>query len=105
MKQQPMTEEIYYILLALCVPLDGHEVMDKVCELSNGKVEIGAGTTYGIIRKLHEVDRYIYITESDRRKMYKITNKGKEALEQVFNRLSDIVKVSNERLKKGKLDE
>lgn len=102
MKQQPMAEEIYYILLALFEPLDGHKVIDKVSELSKGKVELGAGTTYGILKRLHEVDHYIYKTDSDNnRKVYEITYKGKEALEQEFNRLSNIVKVSKERLTKG----
>lgn len=106
MKQQPMAEEIYYILLALYEQLDGHEIISKVSELSKEKVELGAGTTYGILKRLHEVDHYIYITESDNsRKVYEITYKGKQALEQEFNRLSTMVKVSKERLTKGNLDE
>ncbi|MDX5475999.1 MAG: PadR family transcriptional regulator [Bacillaceae bacterium] len=106
MKQQTMPEEIYYILLALCMPLDGHEVMEKVSELSHGNVQMGAGTTYGILKRLHEVDHYIYITELDsNRKVYEITYKGKEALEQELNRLSANLKLSKERLTKGNLDE
>jgi DNA-binding PadR family transcriptional regulator len=62
-KYLPLTESTTHILLALTGPLHGYGVMQKVREMSDGLVEIGAGTLYGalstlqnegLIHKVHE---------------------------------------------------
>ena len=40
----PLTEGVYYILLSLYKPRHGYGIMQFVSELSNGRVELGAGT-------------------------------------------------------------
>ena len=51
-KSLPLTETVYYILPALTEPAHGHDVMQKVEELSNGQVRPAAGTMYGAIENL-----------------------------------------------------
>ena len=48
-KYLPLTETTFYILLSLKEPSHGYAIMQKVEELSNGRVRIAAGTMYGAI--------------------------------------------------------
>lgn len=52
--QQPLTEGVYYILLALYEPRHGYGIMQIVEEWSDGRVKLGAGTTYGALKNLQE---------------------------------------------------
>lgn len=52
--QQPLTEGVYYILLALYEPRHGYGIMQIVEEWSNGSVKLGAGTTYGALKNLQD---------------------------------------------------
>ena len=42
--QAPMTEATYYILLALMKPGHGYGMMQRIKELSGGRIEMGPGT-------------------------------------------------------------
>ena len=43
-ERQPMSEAMYYILLALLHPVHGYGVMQRVRELSGGRLVLGPGT-------------------------------------------------------------
>jgi len=87
----PMTEAMYYILLALCQPLHGYAIMGAVGELSRGRVPMGPGTLYGVLNRM-EKERLIELATTDgRRKTYIITAAGREALCQEYLRLSAMV--------------
>ena len=47
--QAPMTEATYYILLALMKPGHGYGMMQRIKELSGGRIEMGPGTLYGVL--------------------------------------------------------
>ena len=47
-KQNALTEPVYYILLSLLTPMHGYGIMQNVKKLTNGRVNIGAGTLYCI---------------------------------------------------------
>ncbi len=88
----PLTETTFYILLALNEPGHGYFIMQKVEELSEGKVRIAAGTMYGAIenllsRKLIEP----FPGEDKRRKMYIITQLGKDVLRMETERLQSLL--------------
>ena len=51
-KQGALTEPVYYILLSLLTPMHGYGIMQNVKKLTNGRVNIGAGTLYGAINTL-----------------------------------------------------
>ena len=51
-KQSALTEPVYYILLSLLTPMHGYGIMQNVKKLTNGRVNIGAGTLYGAINTL-----------------------------------------------------
>src|SRR5690554_1791499 len=42
----PMTEAMYYILLALMNPNHGYQLMAEIEQVSNGRIKMGPGTLY-----------------------------------------------------------
>ena len=87
----PMTEAMYYVLLALPEPDHGYGVMGRIRELTKGRVVMGPGTLYGLLTKLRR-EGYILLSEEDnRRKTYLITEKGKGALMDEYRRLKRLV--------------
>ncbi len=93
-KSLPLTETTFYILLSLLEPMHGYGVMQKVEELSDGSVRIAAGTMYGAIENLSK-NKFIKTIPSDdkRRKLYQVTEEGKELLELEAKRLKHSVGV------------
>ena len=76
-----LTEAVYYILLSLCSPLHGYGIMQRVDEMSAGRVKLAAGTLYGALNTLKERGWITLEGGADgRRKDYAITEKGKEVL-------------------------
>lgn len=99
-KNLPLTETVYYILLALFKPAHGYLIMQKVEELSNGEVRIAAGTLYGAIENLLKL-KFIQPVESDdnRRKVYVITDEGKKVLRLDFERMKHMIDITENNLK------
>ena len=80
MEQQPMTEAMYYVLLALLRPLHGYGLMQRISQLSGGRLTMSPGTLYGILSRLQR-EGLIRLEDQDaRRKTYALTEDGKEAL-------------------------
>ncbi|MBB6218155.1 DNA-binding PadR family transcriptional regulator [Anaerosolibacter carboniphilus] len=99
-KNLPLTETTYYILLALLEPAHGYIIMQKIEELSNNQVKIAAGTLYGAIENLLK-QKLIQSVKSDdtRRKVYVITEKGKEVLLLDFERMNHLTRITKSLLK------
>ena len=99
-KNLPLTETTYYILLALLEPSHGYLIMQKIEELSNEQVKIAAGTLYGAIENLQK-QKLIESVKSDdsRRKVYVITEKGREILKLDYERMSRMLSVTKELMK------
>ena len=51
---QTLTEPMYYILLALTEECCGVDIMEKVKEISKGRVLVGPGTLYAMLAKFEE---------------------------------------------------
>ncbi|MEH7251882.1 PadR family transcriptional regulator [Neobacillus niacini] len=87
----PMTEAMYYVLLALMNPNHGYQLMQAITEVSNGRVIMGPGTLYGVLTRMQK-DRLISLAEDDgRRKTYQITPEGEKALRIEFGRLKAMI--------------
>lgn len=95
----PLTETVYYILLALLEPAHGYLIMQKVEELSDGEVRMAAGTLYGAVENLLKL-KFIKQVESDdnRRKVYIITEEGKRILLLDFGRMKRIIDTTKKKL-------
>lgn len=101
-KHLPLTETVYYILLALFEPAHGYLIMQKVEELSQGEVRMAAGTLYGAIENLLKWGFIEPVESSDKkRKVYVITEKGKHVLRLDYERMKYINKITKSKLLEG----
>lgn len=88
---QTLTEPMYYILLALTEECCGVDIMEKVKQISHGRVLVGPGTLYAMLAKFEE-NGVIRLTASEgRRKSYVITDKGYAMLKEEYQRLKTMV--------------
>lgn len=79
-KYLPLTEATFYIMMALVEPMHGYAIMQQVEEVSMGRVKIGPGTLYGAFSTLEKERLIEMISEENRRKIYLLTDKGKQVL-------------------------
>lgn len=88
-----LTEAVYYILLSLYNPLHGYGIMQKVSEMTQGRVNLAAGTLYGAINTLLEKGFIKALPEEtdSRKKEYLITEKGKAIINNEIKRLKELV--------------
>ena len=82
-----MTEAMYYILLALLRPGHGYGMMQRIKELSGGRLEMGPGTLYGVLSRMNREGWIVLTGEEGRRKNYAITQAGKAALMTEYERI------------------
>ncbi len=90
-KYLPLSESTAYILLALETPRHGYSVMQKVEQISAGTVRLGPGTLYGAFSTLEAEKLILKVEESERRKTYALTEKGKQVLKEHLRRLAILV--------------
>lgn len=79
-KYCPMTETIFYTLLALLEPNHGYGIMKYVRELTSERVKMGTGTLYTMLGRLVADHMIFFVSEVDGKKTYQITEDGKELL-------------------------
>ena len=84
-KSEPMSESYYYILLCLAKGANhGYGIMQMTEALSQGDVTIGSGTMYGATSNMMKKGwiREIVSNEpgQERRRLYQLTESGREAL-------------------------
>ena len=86
-----MTAAMYYILLSLLRPGHGYGMMQRVKELSGGRLEMGPGTLYGVLSRMSREGLIVLTGEEGRRKNYAITRTGRDALLAEYRRLQQMV--------------
>ena len=84
----PMTETGFYILLCLRTPNHVYGIVQKVKELTEDEVVLGPGTMYGSLSKMEKDGLIEFVREEEKRKIYQITDLGKEVLELELKRIS-----------------
>ena len=87
-----LTEAVFYILLSLQRPLHGYGIMQRVEELSRGRVRLAAGTLYGALATLVEKGwiRALPGEANSRTKEYQITSAGLDAAREELARLREL---------------
>lgn len=88
-----LTEAVYYILLSLFEPLHGYGIMQRIANLSHGRLHMGAGTLYGAINTLLQKG-WIQSYGDDaqgRKKEYLITDQGKRTVQDEIVRLNELL--------------
>jgi len=93
-KDLPLTEAVYYILLALRHPNHGYGIIQEVEEMTGQRVSLGAGTLYGAIQTL-EKKGWISVYNADagarKKKEYLITETGREVFRAEKERLKELL--------------
>lgn len=94
-KEAPLTEAVYYILLAVRNPNHGYGIIQDVLEMTKGRVNLGPGTLYGAINSLLEkgwIELYSEEKASRKKKTYIITSLGVEMFKKEIERLNELIK-------------
>lgn len=90
----PMTESAFYILYCLQSPQHGYGINQQVKQMTAGAVTISAGTMYGTLSKMEKDGLIKFICEEEKRKLYQITELGKEVLTLEINRIERLYRNS-----------
>lgn len=86
-KLDTLTEQMYYVLLALTEERHGYGIMQATAQLTAGRVNIGAGTLYALLARFEKEDLIQGTREQENRKYYRLTDEGRKILEDEFERL------------------
>ena len=82
-----MTETGFYILLCLQEEMQGYSIVQKVEELTDGEIRLSPGTMYGSLGKMEKDGLIRFMREEEKRKLYIITDLGKEVLNLEMKRI------------------
>lgn len=92
----PMTETGFYILFCLQQERHGYSITQKVKELTEGQLSISPGTMYGTLAKMEKDGLIAFAREEEKRKLYSITELGRQILELEIQRIERLYRNSKE---------
>ena len=92
----PMTETGFYILLCLQNEMHGYSIVQKVSEMTNGEIVLSPGTMYGSLSKMEKDGLICFVREEEKRKIYHITELGKEVLQLELRRIERLYRNAKE---------
>lgn len=76
----PMTETGFYILLCLQEEKHGYGIVQQVEKLTGGEIRLSPGTMYGSLSKMERDGLIRFVREEEKRKIYQITDLGRQVL-------------------------
>lgn len=83
----PMTETGFYILYCLQKENHGYGIVQTVSKLTEGEIRLAPGTMYGSLSKMEKDGLIRFVRDEEKRKLYVITELGKEVLETELKRI------------------
>ena len=86
-KLKTQKEQMFYVLLALRQERHGYGIMQAITALTNGRVNIGAGTLYALLERFEGEGFITFTRMEDKRKYYKLTPEGDKALREEYGRI------------------
>jgi DNA-binding PadR family transcriptional regulator len=86
-KFQTLTEQMYYILLALEEECCGVDIMERVNERTKNRISVGPGTLYTLLAKFVKADMIQETLVEGRKKSYILTEHGRNVLREEYVRL------------------
>lgn len=92
----PMTETGFYILFCLQQERHGYSITQKVKQLTEGQLSISPGTMYGTLAKMEKDGLIAFVREEEKRKLYSITELGRQILELEIQRIERLYRNSKE---------
>jgi DNA-binding PadR family transcriptional regulator len=104
----PLSTATLHILLALAgEDLHGYGIIQEIARQSQGSYRPGPGTLYDNLKKLMDQKLVVDAPRSSRskeedRRLYRITSAGRSALSSEVERLQDVVRTAQARLRERK---
>ena len=92
----PMTETAFYILLCLKTPNHGYGIVQPVERLTEGVIKLAPGTMYGSLSKMEKDGLIRFVREEEKRKIYEITDLGREVLQTEIARIERLYRIAQE---------
>ncbi len=92
----PMTETAFYILLCLKTPNHGYGIVQTVERLTDGAIRLAPGTMYGSLSKMEKDALIRFVREEEKRKIYEITDLGREVLQTEIARIERLYRIAQE---------
>lgn len=86
-KFKTLTEQMFYVLLALMEECCGMDIMEKVSQITDGRVKVGSGTLYNLLEQFSDEGIIAETRTEGRRRSYILTSKGRELLQKEYHRL------------------
>ena len=86
----PMSEASFLLLASLLEENHGYGIMQKVSQMTQGRVSLGAGTVYAILYKMENDGLISVVREVERRKVYLITPLGRQILFAEMDRIKEL---------------
>lgn len=90
----PMTESGFYILFCLQEPQHGYGISQQVKQMTGGAITISPGTMYGSLSKMEKDGLIRFEREEDKKKLYVITELGREVLDTELKRIERLYRNS-----------
>lgn len=90
----PMTESGFYILFCLQQPQHGYGISQQVKQMTGNAISISPGTMYGSLSKMEKDGLIRFVSEVDKKKLYEITELGKEVLDTEIRRIERLYRNS-----------
>ncbi len=86
-----LTEQMFYILLVLKDEMYGLEIANEVNDLTYGRITLSPGTLYALLGRFEREGYIDRIYRDSKRKVYKISSKGEELLDEEVIRLEKML--------------
>lgn len=101
MPDSQLTSQAFHVLIALAArDQHGYGIMQDVASRTQGKIRLGAGTLYGLIKRLledgliaevRETKRPSQSEDDGRRRYYRLTANGRRAAQGEVTRLNELL--------------
>ena len=91
-KFQTLTEQMFYILLCLGEPCCGVDIMERVRQVTQGRVVIGPGTLYTLLEDFCREGWIREVATQGRRRTYQITGRGEQRITEEAARLRALLR-------------
>ncbi len=86
-----LTEQMFYILICLQNECYGVDIMERVKEMTEGRIVIGPGTLYNLLDHFVK-GNIIYQTKVEgRKRSYLLTEKGNQMIQDEYERLQQLI--------------
>ena len=75
-----LTDLAYLVLVTLTKPRHGYSIMNEISSITEGMINIGPASLYTTLKKLTDAGLIQLIEDSEKKKVYFITDDGLEGL-------------------------